>query len=152
MKLLKRILLVVLIILVLIQFIPYKLPPTNNHVKGDIIATNQAKGEIANILKTSCYDCHSNQTHYPWYSHIAPASWLLAHDIKEGKEDLNFSEWNAYDKRRKISKLNDIKEMVEKNEMPVPYYTFIHRKAKLGENEKNLIMKWSDELTDQILK
>lgn len=152
MKLFKRILLFVIILLIAIQFIPYKHPQTNNNTKGDIIVTGQISGEIASILKTSCYDCHSNQTHYPWYSHIAPVSWLLASHINEGKEDLNFSEWNSYNKRRKISKLSDIKELVEKNEMPISSYTFIHRKAKLNEHEKNLIMKWSDELTDKLLK
>ncbi len=152
MKLFKRILLVLVILLVIIQFIPCKLPQTNHDTKNDIIANGLVNDETANTIKASCYDCHSNQTHYPWYSRVAPVSWLLTSDVKEGRGELNFSEWNSYDKRRKIRKLGDIKEQVEKGDMPIPIYTLIHRNTKLNETQKALIMKWSDELATKLLQ
>jgi len=152
MKLGKRILLVVIVLIIVIQFIPAGLPKVNIETKNDIITNNVVNPEIAIVLKTSCYDCHSNQTHYPWYAHLSPISWLLASDVEEGRDKLNFSEWNKYDKRRKIRKLGDIKEQVEKSEMPLGNYTLIHQKAKLNQTQKDLIIKWSDELSNKILQ
>jgi len=151
MRLLKRILLISAVILILIQFIPNKLPGFDKDTKDDIITNSNTNAELATILKTSCYDCHSNQTHYPWYAHVAPVSWLLHSDVEEGRRHLNFSRWNLYETKRKIKKLGDIKEEVEKGDMPMPIYTFIHRGTKLSEVQKEQVMKWADEMSNQLM-
>jgi hypothetical protein len=151
MKLFKRILLVVIVLLVVIQFIPNKLPQAAEGNKDDIMVSGQLKSDIANIIKTSCYDCHSNHTHFPWYSRVAPVSWLIASDVKEGRRKLNFSEWGSYDKRHKITKLGNIKEQVKGNEMPLFIYTVIHVKAKLNDSQKDMIIKWTNDFGNQIL-
>lgn len=149
MKSTRKFIIAVLIILVLIQFIPRSLPVNKAPSENDLIRSEVAKGETAQILKTSCYDCHSNTVNYPWYSYIAPVSWLISHDINEGKEHLNFSEWNSMTQNRKECSLSEIKEMIEKDEMPIPLYTLIHTKAKLSKEQKELIIKWTEDLSVQ---
>jgi hypothetical protein len=151
MKWLKRLLLFLLVLLVVIQFVPVKKPANIEDSENDLIFTEKLQGDVPIILKTSCYDCHSSQTHYPCYSHVAPVSWLVASDVEEGRQKLNFSNWKQNDKRRKIRQLEDIKEEVQQGEMPMSIYTFIHRKAKLTEAQKQLLIKWSDEMAEKVL-
>jgi len=103
------------------------------------------------ILNKACYDCHSNQVNYPWYSKIAPISWMIIHHINEGREKVNFSEWNQLSKRKKIKFLNEIAEVVEKKEMPLSSYTLIHRDAILTDTEISAISDWTTKLTDEML-
>lgn len=100
--------------------------------------------EVKDILGHSCYDCHSNNTHYPWYSRIAPVSWMLASHIKEGKEDLNFSEWGLLSDREKISALQEMGDAVTKGEMPLKGYARLHKKARLSSDQKEQLLKWID--------
>ena len=102
-----------------------------------------APAEIQAILRRACYDCHSNETIWPWYSHIAPASLLLARDVKEGRREVNFSTWEKYDTRRKTRKLKEITDELEKGEMPPWYYLPLHPEAKLSAAERELIVKWA---------
>lgn len=97
---------------------------------------------VKDILKTSCYDCHSNETVFPIYAYIAPVSWLVTHDVEEGRKELNFSEWNTYSEKRKLKKGSEIKEEIEENKMPMPIYTFIHGEANLTEEEKTILFDW----------
>ena len=92
---------------------------------------NQVPATINNQLQVSCYDCHSNNTNYPWYSKIQPAAWYLEDHIKEGKDELNFNEWDTYSSRRKNSKLRSIIKQIESGEMPLESYTLIHGGARL---------------------
>jgi hypothetical protein len=134
----KKILLALLAILLLIQFIR----PEKNI--AETISENeiQTSSDVKNILQTSCYDCHSNHTNYPWYSNIQPiASWLNNH-IDEGKDELNFSEFNAYTLKRKLHKLKEIIEQLEENEMPLWSYTLIHSETKLNEEQKHQLIAW----------
>lgn len=96
----------------------------------------------------SCYDCHSNNTVYPWYSKVQPAAWFLIDHIKEGKEELNFNEWSNYSVRRKKSKLRSIIKQIESGEMPMESYTLIHRDALLSENNKNAVIEFMTKLND----
>ena len=80
-----------------IQFVPNELPAIESNNPGDIIQTGIVSQEVAGLLKTSCYSCHSNETIYPWYSHVAPSSWLVAKDVREGRKELNFSDWQGND-------------------------------------------------------
>lgn len=136
---------------VIIQFVPSSLPETTSDNTADIIQNGFVGKEVAVVLKTSCYDCHSTQTIYPWYSHVAPVSWLVKHDIEEGREELNFSEWKNYTKRKTLKKLDEIGEVLEEGEMPLPIYTIMHRNAKLSQEQKNLIIQWAKEESNRIV-
>lgn len=99
--------------------------------------------EVSKLLRNACYDCHSNESVYPWYAGIAPISWLVIHDINEGREELNFSEWIPYSLKRKNHKLEEIIEMVEDDEMPMKIYTVMHAEAELTAEEKQKIIYWA---------
>jgi hypothetical protein len=152
MKVLRILLLVLLIAFVALQFVPNKMPENTEAGKDDLIASGVLPSDISSILRTSCYDCHSGQTSYPWYSKVAPASWLLAKDIREGREDLNFSEWGSLSKRRQVRNLGKIKEEVTKDDMPLKKYLLIHRDAKLSPEQKTALVSWTEDMTKKILE
>ena len=99
--------------------------------------------EVNAVLRRSCYDCHSNETVWPWYSQIAPVSWLVARDVNDGRKHLNFSVWESYDEKRKAKKLTEIGEEVGEGEMPMAIYLPAHPDAKLSEAEKTLLVEWA---------
>lgn len=94
------------------------------------------------ILVRSCYDCHSNETRWPWYSRIAPASLLISRDVIEGRRELNLSTWSQYDARRKTRKLREIGEQVEQGKMPQWYYLLLHPDARLSTEDRQLLADW----------
>ncbi|SIS70794.1 Haem-binding domain-containing protein [Chryseobacterium ureilyticum] len=110
----------------------------------------QLSSHVQGLLKTSCYDCHSNNTAYPWYNHIQPVKWWLADHVNSGKRHLNFDEFNTYSKEKKLKKLDEITEAVRSGEMPLSSYTVIHRNAKLSSADKSEIEKWVSEVKKQI--
>lgn len=126
------------IIFVFIQFIP--VDRTNPPITGDI----ETPLGVKNILQRSCYDCHSNQTDWPFYSYVAPVSWLVASDVHEGREELNFSEWDKYDSKKRSKKMKETSKEVKEGEMPMKIYLFTHPSADLNESEKKLIIDWAD--------
>ncbi len=133
----KKIIIGIVILLVVIQFFgPEK---TNPPVKADLIADVSVK----TILKTSCYDCHSNETVYPWYSNIVPVSYFLMNHINEGREHLNFSDWENLDSLKKEKLLEEIWEEVEENKMPLSSYLKLHSEAELDEAQKDVIKNWA---------
>ena len=137
----KKVLLAILAIFILIQFIR----PEKNNSKDETYAMStvmEIPVEVNRIIQTSCADCHSNSTIYPWYNEIAPASWYLAQHVKEGKEHLNFSEWTTYNKDQKEHLLKDIKEVLNEREMPLKSYLLIHKDAKLTENQYQILYDW----------
>lgn len=99
--------------------------------------------EVARVLRTSCYDCHSNESSWPWYSRVAPASWLVAHDVKEAREHLNFSAWGSLDEDRRRKLAEEIWEEVEEGEMPLKAYLLAHSEARLDEAAMTLLREWS---------
>jgi hypothetical protein len=119
-----------------IQFIDA--PITNPPVTGEI----EAPIEIKAMLKTSCYDCHSNETVWPWYSKVAPISWLIIDDVNNGRKRVNFSEWNKYSNASKEKKMKEIWEEINTDEMPIKSYTFLHPKSVIDFNQKSLFKKW----------
>lgn len=147
----KRILIGLAIILVVIQFIPVELPPPGADRTGDMIGTGLASQDVAQLFKTSCYNCHSNETEYPWYSHVAPSSWLVAKDVREGRDELNFSTWLSYDTTRMIRKLDDIASEVGEGHMPMPIYTWMHPSAKLTDEQRELIVAWTETAMDALV-
>jgi hypothetical protein len=152
MKWINRLLVLIVVLLVVIQFVPVKAPSNKVSTNNDMVSVEKLDGNVSAILKTSCYDCHSNQTYYPWYSHVAPVSWLVANDVKEGRAKLNFSDWELNNKRRKIRQLEDIKDQIQQGEMPMSIYTVIHKKAKLTESQKQLLVKWTDDMANNVLQ
>lgn len=111
---------------------------------NDISFSNKTIPAEQNILKSSCYDCHSNNTTYPWYSAIQPVAWWLGDHIREGKKELNFSEFGTYSLRRKYKKFGEIIKEVEEGEMPLKSYTRIHTDAKLDAAKKAQILQWAN--------
>ena len=102
--------------------------------------------KVESILKTSCFDCHSNHTSYPFYAQVAPISFWINHHVEEGKEHLNFSDWNNYSIKKKLHKLDEIIEEIEEHEMPLRSYTLLHTDAKLNEEASKLLVNWSKKL------
>jgi hypothetical protein len=139
-------------ILIVIQFFR----PENNHApidpRVDMIMVVQPPDSIANIFRGSCYDCHSNQTRYPWYNKIQPVSWFLNKHIKEGKKELNFSGYGELDKTGRIRILVKICEELEGGDMPLQSYKLIHKEARLGQDEVALICTWIDEETLKVMR
>lgn len=132
----KKILIASGVVLVLIQLIRIdKSKPASDPAK-DFITVTAAGPEVASLLKASCYDCHSNESTYPWYTNIAPVSWWIKHHINEGRAELNFSEWADYPSRRRDHKLEECVEMIEEGEMPMSSYTLIHKEAELNAEQK----------------
>ena len=134
-----------------IQFVPSNLPEVNDDTSGDLIVMENAPENVSSILHKACYDCHSNQTHYPWYSYVAPIAWLVADDTRMGREELNFSEWSTLSKRRKIKVLKEMAEETEKKKMPLPVYTIVHKDAILSDEEIALISEWTASVSSDIL-
>ncbi len=139
-----------LIVFVVIQFIPTKLNQSNEISPDDILTVYHVPDTIQNILKTSCYDCHSNNTNYPWYNKVQPVRWLLHWHIEGGKAELNFNEFGSYSKRRQKSKLKSMLSQIKNNDMPLWSYTIIHRNAKITEKEKSRLIKWINALRDSL--
>ena len=118
-KFIKYIFILLIIAVIGIQFI--KVDRTNPPVIGDI----KAPDEVKNIFKKACYDCHSNETKWPWYSHVAPVSWIIEDDVSDGRRHLNFSEWENYKDTRKSKKRDEIWDEVKDGDMPIKMYTYL---------------------------
>ena len=110
----------------------------------DLLATNPPPAEVAELLHEACYDCHSQETRWPWYAHVAPVSWWLLDHLREGREKLNFSEWPHGDSYRMRKRLQHIGDVVEDRSMPLPSYTWMHPKARLTEEQRGRILKWAE--------
>lgn len=95
------------------------------------------------LLKRACYNCHSNETVWPWYSSVAPVSWLVASDVKEAREHLNFSDWDTFSSEVRGHKRMDMAEEIEEGSMPPWYYSIMHRDSRLTAEERNGITKWA---------
>lgn len=137
-------------VILIIQFIPSKTPTISVSNPDDLLEDPTISKDVASLLKNSCYDCHSNVTSFPWYASLAPAKWIINHDINEGKENLNFSEWNRYKKDEKADLLDDISIALIDDEMPLKKYTFMHPNAKLSEKEIELLIEWAETELDNL--
>ncbi len=133
-----------------IQFIPANLNQSNETPQEDIIDFYKAPNEVATLLRTSCYDCHSNNTNYQWFNKIKPAFWLMQMHIKDAKKDLNFNEFGSYSKRKQKSKFKSLVSQIEDNEMPLKSYLLMHSKAKLSKQDKDVLIKWFEKVKDSL--
>ena len=148
----RKILVTLLVLLLLAQFIR----PAHNEGEAagdnDITHTVTVPDTVMSLLKTACYDCHSNHTNYPWYSKITPVNWWLYNHIQGGKRHLNFSEFNTSTFKRKAKKLEEVGETVEKHEMPLDSYLWIHDEAKLNDAQRKLIMDWAKSAEQKVMQ
>ena len=149
-KIFKRTFQILLLAFIVIQFFR----PEKNTAEGisnnDISKIYAVPADVQSILKTSCYNCHSNNTVYPWYAEIQPAAWWLADHVKEGKKELNFSEFASYRIGRQYRKLEEINGEVKEDKMPLKSYLWIHKNSKLSEQQKLTLANWVTSVRDTI--
>lgn len=148
----KIIWIVLIAIVVILQLIPSVRPEVIEVNKSDLLANNKVPDSVAYLLKTACYDCHSNETVYPWYSYVAPVSWLVARDTRLGRDEMNFSDWESNDKMRKAKFLSDIVDVVSDGTMPMAIYPLMHPEAKLKRSDRQMIVDWADSHAESLFK
>lgn len=139
-----------LLVLLGLQFIR---PPRNTgEAEGpqSIVATQEVPAAVKGILARACYDCHSNDTRYPWYAAVQPVAWWLDQHVVEGKAELNFSEFAAYDSKKAGRKLLAVADEVYDRHMPLESYLIMHAEAKLTDAEVTLLADWAEELADSL--
>lgn len=147
-KLIPRLIIALVVIFALLQLAnPAR---TNPPVVCDFIQTNSPPPKVAALLRASCYDCHSNETKWPWYSHVAPVSWLVVSDVNDGRRKLNFSDWPQTFPDRAARRLDAISEMVDEKEMPPGKYTIIHKDARLSAADRKVLSDWADAESNKV--
>jgi hypothetical protein len=147
---LKKLLLALAGVAVLIQFFR---PSRENPPSDPSLAAPRhlrIPAHVARLLRVSCFDCHSNETTWPWYSTFAPGSWLVARDVSQGRRHLNFSEWGSYPQSRQVSLLGNIAEEVTKEEMPYPPYLILHPEARLTKADRDSLITWANDEQDRL--
>lgn len=117
-----------------------------NSIAKNFVVTS----EVQSILERSCYDCHSNTTHYPWYAEIMPVGWWLNSHINAGKQGLNFDAFSGYRPSKQYRRFKQIEDEIAKGDMPLPSYTFIHRNAVLTVDEKDRMSRWVEAMRDSM--
>jgi hypothetical protein len=118
--------------------------------QNDISHRFSMSPEVSKIFQNSCYDCHSNNTRYPWYWQIQPVTWWMNGHINDAKRAVNYSEFLAYSARRQYKKIEETNEMVQKDDMPLSSYTIIHRSARLNKDQKMLVEQWTSGVMSQL--
>ncbi len=121
----------------LAQLVPVE--RTNPPVTGRV----EAPGEVQDLLRRACMDCHSNETHWPWYGYVAPISWLLTRDVAEAREHLNFTTWDLYDAEERADLMEEIDEEVSSGAMPLKIYLPLHGEARLTQAEREMLVAWA---------
>jgi len=119
-------------------------PPVDS--SRTIFASEALPAKVEMVLRRSCQDCHSNQTRWPWYSYVAPMSWIVAHDVHAARRQMNFSEWAGYSEKKREERLNGICEQVVNGDMPEGKYALIHRRARISADERAAICQWVEHL------
>ena len=146
----KKILLVLLVLLIIIQFIH----PSRNISKGEqpnnISRAFNVPTEVRTVLDKACMDCHSNNTRYRWYFKIQPLDWWLTHHINEGKQELNFDEYTNKPLRYQYHKMESTVDQIKKDEMPLNSYLWVHKDAVLTDSEKNILISWAQGITNEM--
>lgn len=127
-------------------------PLTNPPVQpgSDLTASNPPPAEIVKILHGACYDCHSDETKWPWYSHVAPVSWWLVEHVNDGRKHLDFSKWPHDDPHRAGRNWGRISDSVSSGDMPFPNYDLMHPAAKLTDAQRDQLANWADQEADRL--
>ena len=147
----KKILWIIVVVLTAVQFFQPERNRGATKLSTDFLATYPVPTQLKAVLERSCYDCHSNRTRYPWYSHVQPIGWMLARHISEGKDQLNFSEFGSYSRRRQASKLKGMENSLKDGSMPLWSYTLLHREARISGKEKEILMDWLERTKDSLI-
>lgn len=149
-SLLSKILFGLALLLIVLQFFGPDTSVSEYDASKDFLSVYQPSQEISAILQSACYDCHSYQTNYPWYSNIVPISWWLQDHIDEGRDEFNLSLWADYTPERADHKIEEAIELVEDEEMPLPSYTWIHSDARLSNTERDELVVWFTSLRSDL--
>jgi len=149
-RLLKRTVLGAVIIAAGVQFVrpDRSNPPVN--AGQTVQATAAVPPGVHAVLRRSCYDCHSSETRWPWYSGIVPMAWAVANHVKEGRTELNFSDWGAYPVRKRVALLEKMCDEVREGGMPLKQYLWLHRDATLSEADWKSVCNWSTDEADRL--
>lgn len=150
MWLLKKVLLMILAVVVLLQLIPVDRSNPEYDEGKDFLSATQASTEVTEIVKAACYDCHSHQTVWPWYAYVAPASWVISNHVEEGRDELNFSEWTEYETGKKDHKLEECIEALTEGWMPEQSYVRLHKEAKLTDEQRAVLVNFFKETRAQL--
>jgi len=118
-------------------------PPQTVTSGAPLLHGAQVPPDVLTIIERSCQDCHSDRTHYPWYSYVAPVSFLIRRDVQRGRARLNLSHWPEYTLTRRLRFLSEIANQVQEREMPLPIYTLMHRTARLSDSEIQSLFRWT---------
>lgn len=145
-KILRGTFIALIIALVVMQFIQPDRTNPKYDSSQDFLTVNAVDSEIGHFIKTACYDCHSNETKWPWYSKVAPMSYAVAHHVEEGREHLNFSEWGTYSEGKADHKLEECIEEIKEGEMPLWGYTALHADADLTDEQLEQLVNFFDGL------
>lgn len=137
-RIIRWVIVIIVTVMIAVQFVP--VDRTNPPVSRDL----GAEPAVASILRRSCYDCHSNETEWPWYSYVAPVSWLVARDVHEGREHLNFSTWDTYSPEQQAKLIREALEEVESGEMPMSIYLVTHRNAAISNSDLATLRAWAN--------
>ena len=141
-KIIKIVLIVFVVLIVVIQFFRPVRFTTDQITENHIVKKLSVPENVQSILKRSCYDCHSNHTVWPWYTNVAPVSWLVADDVRRGRAKMNLSEWGKLSASKQEKKLTEICDLVTEGEMPLKNYLLIHGDAKLSQQDKDVLCNW----------
>lgn len=150
MSITKKILLALLVVFIIIQFIKPDKNQSGAATPNDIFAHYQSPDSTRQLIRTACYNCHSNNTFYPWYSKVQPVAWWLNNHIRDAKAELNFSEFDSYLPKKADHKLEEVIEMVKQGDMPLKSYSLIHKDSRLTDAQRVEITAWADQLRGQI--
>ena len=145
-KLWRTIILVLLLIFVLIQFIPIDRSAPEVNPGEDFLNSYEMPVEFMTLVRDACYDCHSNESEYPWYSYVAPVSFWIQNHIDHGRKHLNYSIWTEYEIDKRMHKLEEMMDMVEEKEMPLSSYVWGHPEARLTDEQRAKLVDWFDTL------
>lgn len=145
MRVLRVILAILLISLIIIQFFPTTDNISNEVPTTDVIQHRQAPSHVTALVQNACYDCHSNNTQYPWYDNIQPLAWIFEKNIKDGKRELNFNEFETYSRKKQKEKFEKMIEVIDENKMPLSSYKILHSEGRLTSSEKKQITDWVEE-------
>jgi len=146
----KKILIILLVFFVIIQFFR---PQKNIHTSAqpnDISTLYAVTANVDSILVVACKDCHTNNTRYPWYNNIQPVAWFLASHVEDGMRSFNINEFATYPTWRQYDKIAEVKKQIDKGEMPLSSYTIIHTDAKLTDAQKHTLIAWSENIKQQM--
>ena len=147
---LKKILLGLLVIVIGIQFVRPEKNVSPAPGKSDLLVLHPAPAEVKQLLAVGCYDCHSDNTRYPWYSEIQPFAWWIANHVRDGKRELNLSTFGDLSPKRKASRLEEMVDLIASRKMPLPSYTLTHRDAKFTDAQIKQLNDWLEALRDKV--